>query len=440
MRRLFCLAILLAAAPLFADPVEEVRQAEIAFAKAFADRDLNRFASFVADDAHFFSGLGTHRGKAKVVEAWSRMFQNPQAPFSWGPERVEVSADGNLALSTGPTYDPAGKHVGNYISTWRRNSEGAWKVVFDIGSAPAPLAEDVPKLEEGFVVAKDGAKLWYRKHGSGPQTIIAPFDIGIHEALRQFSDIATIITYDMRNRGRSSKLEGLTSVNLRQDVEDLEAVRAHFQVKKFTPIGFSYLGKMVMLYAATYPQYVRRAVQIAPVANVPVEPVRDPNEDIGVTEAELKKWNELKAAGALEKSPREYCEAQWNVYRYFFVGNPKNAAKMNVKETCSLENEWPINLDRHMQTLFPSIGATVLDAATIAKITMPVLTIHGTKDRNAPYAGGRAWAQALPQARLVTLDGAAHIAWYDQPSAVFGAIRQFLRGEWPLGSEKVAAP
>jgi hypothetical protein len=37
----------------------------------------------------------------------------------------------------------------------------------------------------------------------------------------------------------------------------------------------------------------------------------------------------------------------------------------------------------------------------------------------------------------VTLEGAAHRAWADDPVGVFGSIREFLRGGWPLGAEKV---
>ncbi len=66
-------------------------------------------------------------------------------------------------------------------------------------------------------------------------------------------------------------------------------------------------------------------------------------------------------------------------------------------------------------------------------IKVPVLTIHGDKDRNAPYAGGVEWAKTLPDARLVTVKGAAHAAWLDDPVTVFASIRHFVRGEWPIG-------
>ena len=46
------------------------------------------------------------------------------------------------------------------------------------------------------------------------------------------------------------------------------------------------------------------------------------------------------------------------------------------------------------------------------------------------------FGRALPDARLVTVKGAAHASWLDDPVTVFSAIRQFLRGEWPLGAEK----
>lgn len=122
------------------DPAAEARQAEIDFAKAFADRDIEKFFSFVLEDAHFLGPQGTLSGKAKVKEGWSQFFEGEKAPFSWAPDRVVANAAGNLALSTGPIRDPEGKHIGNYSSVWQKGADGSWKVVFDgPGSAlPCP--------------------------------------------------------------------------------------------------------------------------------------------------------------------------------------------------------------------------------------------------------------------------------------------------------------
>src|ERR1051326_9509453 len=104
------------AVPAFAGPVEDVANAERAFAKAFPDRDSASVFGMVAPDANFL-GFRTLRGKDAVAKGWSRLFEGP-APFSWGPERVEVTADGKLGLSTGPSYAPSGKHTGATSPIW----------------------------------------------------------------------------------------------------------------------------------------------------------------------------------------------------------------------------------------------------------------------------------------------------------------------------------
>jgi pimeloyl-ACP methyl ester carboxylesterase len=38
---------------------------------------------------------------------------------------------------------------------------------------------------------------------------------------------------------------------------------------------------------------------------------------------------------------------------------------------------------------------------------------------------------ALPNARLLSVENAAHVPWIEAPELVFGAIRAFLDGAWP---------
>ncbi len=114
--------------------VAAVKAREIAFAKTMADRDLAAFGSFVAEDAVFMGPTVLH-GRAAVVQGWKAFFDGP-APFSWAPERVEVTLSGTLAISSGPVFDPAGKRVSTFNSTWRRDPDGEWRVVLDNGCPP----------------------------------------------------------------------------------------------------------------------------------------------------------------------------------------------------------------------------------------------------------------------------------------------------------------
>ena len=139
-------AAALAASPRLADagqPVvrnatleQAVADTERAFARSLADRDLAAFTRLLAAEAVFFGSDTISRGREAVAAAWKRFFDAPAAPFSWRPERVLVLDSGALGLSTGPVFDPAGKRIGTFNSVWRREADGAWRIVFDIGCPP----------------------------------------------------------------------------------------------------------------------------------------------------------------------------------------------------------------------------------------------------------------------------------------------------------------
>jgi ketosteroid isomerase-like protein len=124
---------------------EQVRQAEIAFARTMTDRDHAAFVRFLADDT-IWLGRTVMRGKAQVAQGWKPYYEGKAAPFSWEPERVEVNDSGTLGLSTGPVRDPAGKRIGTFNSIWRRGADGKWTIIFDNGCPPCdcPAAGAAP--------------------------------------------------------------------------------------------------------------------------------------------------------------------------------------------------------------------------------------------------------------------------------------------------------
>jgi ketosteroid isomerase-like protein len=98
-----------------------------------ANRDTAAFARLVSPEAVFFGQKSVMRGKAAVVAGWRPLFEEPTPPFSWKPEVIEVLDSGNLALSSGPVYGRDGKQSGTFSSIWRREADGAWRVIFDNG-------------------------------------------------------------------------------------------------------------------------------------------------------------------------------------------------------------------------------------------------------------------------------------------------------------------
>ena len=111
----------------------QVFAAESSFAASMAQRNLEAFASHVSSEAIFFGDTTVMRGKRAVLAGWKRFFAKPDAPFSWSPDVIEVLPSGNLALSSGPVFDPAGQKIGTFSSIWRREPDSSWQIIFDKG-------------------------------------------------------------------------------------------------------------------------------------------------------------------------------------------------------------------------------------------------------------------------------------------------------------------
>src|SRR6185436_3111156 len=115
-------------------------------------------------------------------------------------------------------------------------------------------------------------------------------------------------------------------------------------------------------------------------------------DDGGVPKELVEKRAAMIKSGDADKHPREFCEVDQKVFAYYLVGDPSRADRIPIH--CELENEWPKNVQPVFEKLLsgPPISLTKEE---VANITPPTLVIHGTKDRNAPYAGGVNWSRSL---------------------------------------------
>lgn len=292
-------------------------------------------------------------------------------------------------------------------------------------------------IENGKITTPSGIRLDYTKIGSGPETVIIPARLFLADRFKGLANAhRTLIFYDMRNRGYSDPVSDASSITIESDVSDLEVVREHFKAKKPVVIGFSYLGMMVIQYAIQHPGNISRIVQLSPLSRqpdsqFPKELMANDMDRIPDPKA-LKHLEELWSKGYAEQHPEEYCELEWKVEQSRMVGDQSYAER--IASPCAMPNEWPSHLVPHFQALFASIRKLDLSTNKIAQIECPVLTIHGTMDRNAPYGGGREWVRVLPNARLMTIKGAAHMSWVEFPE-VISAVDEFLGGVWPRNAK-----
>ncbi len=291
---------------------------------------------------------------------------------------------------------------------------------------------------EGIIEMEDGAEIYFSRYGNGPQNVIIPAALYLEGDLKELAGPRrSLVFYDMRNRGQSGYVADTTHLTIYDDVKDLEAIRKHFGFDQFSVFGYSYLGLMIMLYALDHPDRLERAIQIGPV---PLKygtsyPERfNVRDTIPVIDSvAYEKLVALFREGYHEEHPEEFCERLWEVRKYSLVGNPGNAHKL--ANVCAMSNEWLVNFRRHLHHHFGSVQKLDLTWEEMEQIQMPVLTFHGTRDRNAPYGSGREWAYHLPNARLITVEGAAHSLWVEEN--ILEPVNIFLDGEWPDRAENV---
>jgi ketosteroid isomerase-like protein len=131
---------------------EELADAERAFAaRAQEVSVLQAFMEYFADDA-----VGFETGQPASAQAEMRKQQvkprDPNLLFWWEPRHGDIAASGDLGWLTGPARfgrrdaEPSKVRHGNYASIWKRQSDGRFKVIIDIGSDPPGEVPFAPGL------------------------------------------------------------------------------------------------------------------------------------------------------------------------------------------------------------------------------------------------------------------------------------------------------
>ncbi len=123
---------------------DTLRQLEGEFMKAAAERGSAGYMSYYADDAvEVPNGGPIIQGKINIAKTMGFLDQKDNH-LTWTPVGADISASGDLGYTYG-TYefrskDKDGKAVidhGKYTSIWKKQKDGNWKVVLDMGNGSA---------------------------------------------------------------------------------------------------------------------------------------------------------------------------------------------------------------------------------------------------------------------------------------------------------------
>jgi ketosteroid isomerase-like protein len=119
-----------------------LRQLEAEFMKAAAERGSQGYLSYYADDAVELPNRGPIvQGKVNIAKGMGFLDQKDNH-LTWTPVGADISASGDLGYTYGTfeyrSKDKEGKPTidhGKYTSIWKKQNDGSWKVVLDMGNA-----------------------------------------------------------------------------------------------------------------------------------------------------------------------------------------------------------------------------------------------------------------------------------------------------------------
>ena len=136
----------LATAPGAAQPSAIVK-VELAYANAAKASGL-----YPAGLEYSASGAVLHGRNGPVpFEALANALPGPENATEWGTRTVVMSCDGALALSQGRFRDAEGM-VGNYVTTWVRQSDNTYKWSYDVAGRDDPQPPPRQEFEDGAIV------------------------------------------------------------------------------------------------------------------------------------------------------------------------------------------------------------------------------------------------------------------------------------------------
>ncbi|MEP6602889.1 MAG: hypothetical protein ABJB69_02975 [Spartobacteria bacterium] len=154
------------------DALNQVVEAERAFSRTCGEVGIRKsFLQFFADDSTIFAP------EPKNGKKFYTAYQDKGRKLIWEPIFATIASSGELGVTTGPwemqtsMTDAKPIAFGDFVSVWKKQRDGSWKVVVDVGidhpqpsEAPeditlappndAPRKEDVDLARNGLVKAE----------------------------------------------------------------------------------------------------------------------------------------------------------------------------------------------------------------------------------------------------------------------------------------------
>lgn len=289
----------------------------------------------------------------------------------------------------------------------------------------SPLALAQTPAHETGVIHSPQVEIGYETfgvRGDAPPVIAVNGGPGLSHAYMMMNDLwqqvgrnRLVILYDQRGTGASERVALGAPQTMDAQVEDLEAVRAHFGIGKVALLGDSYGGFLVMAYAAKHPNHVAKMV----LSDSPPPSFKDMVHLLPQTFPDIEEWDQAAQKRLGTDSDAAARESLRNHFRMIFYSPEKRDAYMAKMGDLGYQ---------------PAVARAVSESAEKLDLTsalpnfrFPVLIITGRWDMNVAPINAWKMTKAIPGAKIVFFEESGHLPAYEEPEKYRSVLEEFLR-------------
>src|SRR5262245_14322590 len=263
----------------------------------------------------------------------------------------------------------------------------------------------------------DKLSIAYQVIGEGPHDlVIVPgyvwhieqlwSDPGYHRLMRGLSDFARVIAYDKRGTGMSDPVPAAPSLDERMD--DILAVLNASGSARATVIGISEGGPIGAMFAASHPERTERLIIYGSfVCGLD-------RADAPGAERSAENWRRIKT-----EATGRWGEGLTVAWAAPSIDTPTMRRAIGLWERMAMSPAMAranitANLEIDVRPILSSVQA-------------PTLVLHRRSD-TVPVEHGRYYAEHIPGARIVELEGRDHWPFVGDVDAIVGEIEEFVTG------------
>jgi proline iminopeptidase len=281
------------------------------------------------------------------------------------------------------------------------------------------------------MVATPGARIFCRSFGTGPALLLLHGGPGADHTdflphLFPLSRHRRLILIDERGSGRSERLADPGGYTLDGMIEDIEAVRRAFRLRKLDVLGHSFGGILAQAYAIRQPRAVRRLVLAGTAASA-----RTINADFRrMRSAQSRAVRDrldafeakgiFRADGSYVPGYATLCARIYAPYMYRRGVYPIKPADY-VSGWEVMREMWVRRTDFRVEGNLRGFDFR----SQLQRLDVPTLVVIGDHDMVSPRSAQQL-AAALPDARLHVLPRCGHMMFVDDSAAFNSLVEQFL--------------